>query len=170
MRYRIAAPGSDRGTGRAARADHYHRHPVPKRDREKNPDIYALIYVGLGRNHPDNARRIDHALRSLPSSARGAVRDPKVKALPIVQEKEKKLGWIEHNTWAENRTRAASVEGTAVVRSGSPTAAPRSRLSSPTPSPASMSRMSKTASAAFWKNWKDTREILRSGKRMPEPV
>jgi hypothetical protein len=90
---------------------------APAPNTPKMPEIYALVYVGLGKNDPDNAKRIDVAIQELRGSgARGAVRDPKVKALPIVQDKEKKLGWIERDKWAESKTRAASVEGTAVLR------------------------------------------------------
>jgi hypothetical protein len=89
--------------------------PAPKRT--KTPEIYALVYVGLGKNDPDNAKRIAVAIQELSNSAaRGAVRDPKVNTLPIVQDKEKELGWIERDKWAESKTRAANLEGTAVVR------------------------------------------------------
>lgn len=114
MRYRLAILGlaivlgvlSTRTTAPAA--------PAPKRP--KMPEIYALIYVGLGKNDPDNPKRISHALQSLPGEAHGAFLDPQAKALPIVQEKEKKLGWKERDKWAQSKTRAASLEGTAVVR------------------------------------------------------
>ena len=74
------------------------------------------MYVGLGKNDPDNAKRIAAALKDLPLTAHGAFLDPKAKALPIVQNKEKKLGWIERNKWAQSKIRAANLEGTAVVR------------------------------------------------------
>lgn len=89
--------------------------PAPKR--AKLPEIYALVYVGLGKNDPDNAKRITHALQDLRGSgARGAVRDPKVNALPIVQDQERKRGWIERDKWAESKTRAASLGDAAAVR------------------------------------------------------
>jgi hypothetical protein len=89
---------------------------APAPDRPVGPAIYALVYVGLGKNDPDNAERIVVAIANLRGSGRGAVRDPKVNALSIVQEKEKKLGWIERDKWADSKTRAANLEGTAVVR------------------------------------------------------
>jgi hypothetical protein len=90
---------------------------APAPERPKKPAIYALVYVGLGKNDPDNAKRIADAIDELRGSgARGAVRDPKVNALPVVQNQEKKLGWIERDKWAQSKTRAVSVEGTAVVR------------------------------------------------------
>jgi hypothetical protein len=89
--------------------------PAPKRP--KLPTIYALIYVGLGKNDPDNAKRIAGALEDLRGyGARGAVRDPKVNALPIVQDTERKLGWIGRDDWAKSKTRVTSLEGTAIVR------------------------------------------------------
>jgi hypothetical protein len=104
--------------------------PAPP-DRAKPPAISALVYVGLGRNDPDNAKRIAAALKDLRvygSSA--AVRDPKVKALSIVQEKDPKVktrsivqdgkeqtqSWIERDEWANSKTRTANLDGTAVVR------------------------------------------------------
>jgi hypothetical protein len=90
--------------------------PVPAPKRTKMPEIYALIYVGLGQNDPDNPKRIAAALHDLPLKAHGAFLDPKAKALPIVQEKEKKLGWKERDKWAASKIRAANLEGTAVVR------------------------------------------------------
>jgi hypothetical protein len=90
---------------------------APASAKAKLPAIYALVYVGLGKNDPDNAKRITAALQELTGTgARGAVRDRKVNALPIVQEKERKLGWIKRDEWAESKTRAANMEGTAVVR------------------------------------------------------
>lgn len=89
--------------------------PAPKR--AKMPEIYALIYVGLGKNDPDNAKRITVALQDLRGyGARSAVRNQKVKALSVVQDQEKKLGWIERDNWAESKTRTANLEGTPVVR------------------------------------------------------
>lgn len=89
--------------------------PAPKRP--KTPEIYALIYVGLGKNDPDNPKRISHVLHDLPNTPHGAFcDDPKVKALPIVQDKETKLGWTGRNDWATSKMRAAKLEGTAVVR------------------------------------------------------
>jgi hypothetical protein len=72
--------------------------PAPKR--AKTPEIYVLVYVGLGKNDPDNAKRISHALQGLPGSAHGALSDPKVRALPIVQDKETKDGTTGRNEWA----------------------------------------------------------------------
>lgn len=115
MRYRLAIPGLVAVLGVLPALTTMPAAPAPKR--AKMPEIYALVYVGLGKNDPDNAKRIAHALQSLPGSgARGAVRDPKVNTLRIVQETEKELGWIERDKWAEGKTHAASVEGTPVVR------------------------------------------------------
>ncbi len=80
------------------------------------PEIYALVYVGLGKNDSDNTKRITAALQGMPGSALGAVRDPKVNALPIVLDQERRLGWIERDKWAKSKTRVANLEGTAVVR------------------------------------------------------
>jgi hypothetical protein len=88
--------------------------PLP--DSAKTPAIYALVYVGLGKGDPENAKRIEAALHNLRTCSSDAVRDPKVKALPIVQEQEKKLGWIERDKWAESNTRVRNLDGTAVVR------------------------------------------------------
>ncbi len=90
---------------------------APAPERSKMPAIYALVYVGLGKNDPDNAKRIADSIQILRGSGTtGAVRDPKVNALPIVQKQEKTLGWIERDKWARNNTHAANLEGTAVVR------------------------------------------------------
>ena len=89
---------------------------APAPERPKTPAIYALIYVGLGKNDPDNAQRIAKALRDLRTTSTDAVRDQKVKALSIVQAKEKELGWMGRDDWVQSKTRAANVEGTAVVR------------------------------------------------------
>jgi hypothetical protein len=59
----------------------------PAEPEAKQPAIYALVYVGLGKNDPDNAKRIAAALQELRTPT-GAVRDPKVKALPIVKDKD----------------------------------------------------------------------------------
>lgn len=90
---------------------------VPAPRRPKTPTIYALIYVGLGKNDPDNAKRIDVALQSLPNQAGSALRvDAEVNALSIVQDKIKKQGWKELDAWAKSNTRAANLEGTSVFR------------------------------------------------------
>jgi hypothetical protein len=115
MRYRLAILGLATVLGVLPTLTTVPAAPAPKRT--KMPEIYALIYVGLGKNDPDNAKRIADALQLLRGTgARGAVRDPKVNALAIVQDKEKKLGWIKRDEWAESKTRAANLEGTAVVR------------------------------------------------------
>jgi hypothetical protein len=91
--------------------------PLP--DSAKTPAISALVYVGLGKNDPDNAKRIDKAIADLRSyGSSSAVRDPKVKALRIVREKDPivALGSIERDKWAESNTRVANLDGTAVVR------------------------------------------------------
>jgi hypothetical protein len=105
--------------------------PAPETERAKPPAIYALVYVGLAKNDPDNAKRIAAALKDLRGfGARAAVRDPEVKALSIVQDKDPKgktrsivvegkehrLSWIERDEWAERMTRTANLDGTAVVR------------------------------------------------------
>jgi hypothetical protein len=103
----------------------------PEEPEAKQPAIYALVYVGLAKNGPDNAKRIAAALQELRGSgARGAVRDPKIKALPIVKDKdptvkssvsivdgkEQTVTWIDRDDWAKSKTRAACLQGTAVVR------------------------------------------------------
>jgi hypothetical protein len=88
--------------------------PVPAKT--KPPAIYALVYVGLGKNDPDNDKRIASALHDLPCCALNAVRDPKANALSIVQDQERKLGWMGRDDWAKSKTRAASLEEAAVVR------------------------------------------------------
>jgi hypothetical protein len=83
----------------------------------KTPAIYALVYVGLEKNDPGNAKQIDAALHDLRTCfSEAVVRNSKVKALPLVQEQEKKLGLIERDKWAESNTRVANLEGTAVMR------------------------------------------------------
>src|SRR5262249_24663885 len=77
---------------------------------------YALIYVGLGKNDPDNDKRIATAVKALPGTAHRALSNPKVNALPIVQDRETRLGTIGRNDWAKSKIRTASLEGTAVVR------------------------------------------------------
>jgi hypothetical protein len=114
MRYRLAILGLVAVLGVLPALTTIPAAPAPKSP--KMPEIYALIYVGLGKNDPDNAKRISHALQGLPSSAHRALSDPKVRALPIVQDKEKELGTIGRNDWAKSKLRAASLEGTAVVR------------------------------------------------------
>jgi len=114
MRYRLAAMGLAAVLGVLPGLTTLPAAPVP--DKSKPPAIYALVYVGLGKNDPDNAKRIDVAIRYLRSSSSDAVRDPKVNALPIVQQKEKELGWMGRDNWAESKTHAANLEGTAVVR------------------------------------------------------
>jgi hypothetical protein len=91
-----------------------HAAPAPKR--AKIPEIYALVYVGVGKNDPDNAKRIAAALQGLPGSAHRALSDPKVRGLAIVQDKETKDGTRGRNEWAKSKIHAASLEGTAVVR------------------------------------------------------
>lgn len=88
---------------------------VPAPRRPKPPTIYALIYVGLGKSDPDNAERIANALQSLRSGGSGGVREPEAKDLSIVQDKERELGWMGRDKWANSKTRAANLEGTAVV-------------------------------------------------------
>jgi hypothetical protein len=105
--------------------------PAPAPEQGKPPAIYALVYVGLAKNDPDNAKRIAVAIEDLRGyGARAAVRDSKVEALSIVQDKdpnvktrsivqegkEQTLSWIERDEWAKSKTRAAGLEGTAVVR------------------------------------------------------
>jgi hypothetical protein len=114
MRYRLAILGLAAVLGVLPALTTTPAAPAPKRP--KTPEIYALIYVGLGKNDPDNAKRIAAALHDLPGTALGAVRDPKVKALQIVQDKERELGWMGRDDWAKSKTRAANLEGTAVVR------------------------------------------------------
>jgi hypothetical protein len=77
---------------------------------------HALVYVGLGKNNPDNSKRIDTAVNDLRCYGPDlAVCDAKVNALPIVQEREKELGGSGRKEWARSKTRAASVGGTAVI-------------------------------------------------------
>jgi hypothetical protein len=114
MRYRLAILGLAAVLGVLPALTTTPAAPAPKKP--KLPEIYALVYVGLGKNDPDNAKRISHALQSLPGSALGAIRDPKVNALPIVQDKERELGWMGRDDWAKSKTRAVNLEGTAVVR------------------------------------------------------
>jgi len=103
----------------------------PAVETAKPPPIYALLYVGLGKNEPDNAKRIydaTHNLRSYGSMA--AVRDyqevkdlaivkdkdPTMKSsVSIIQGKEQTLTWIDRDEWAKSKTRTASVGGTAVI-------------------------------------------------------
>jgi hypothetical protein len=114
MRYRLAFLGLAAVLGVLPALSTIPAAPAPKK--AKPPEIYALMYVGLGKNDPDNAKRIADALQALPGSALGAVRDQKVKALPNVQDKEKELGWMGRDKWAKSKTRAANLEGTTVVR------------------------------------------------------
>lgn len=114
MRYRLAVLGLAAVLGVLPALVTTPAAPAPKR--AKMPEIYALIYVGLGKNDPDNAKRIADAIQALPGEAHGAFLDPKVKAVAIVQDKEKKLGWIGRNDWAKSKIRSANLEGTAVVR------------------------------------------------------
>lgn len=114
MRYQLAVLGLAAVLGVLPALTTTPAAPAPKR--AKIPEIYALIYVGLGKNDPDNAERISHALQAMRGSGRHVVRDPKVNALRIVQDKEEKLGWIERDKWAESKTHAANLEGTSVVR------------------------------------------------------
>ncbi len=114
MRYRLAALGLAAMLVVLPGLTTMSAAPLP--DRAKPPAIYALVYVGLGKSDPDNAKRIAAALHDLPGCALNAVRDPKVNALSIVQDQEQRFGWIERDKWAKSKTRAASLEGTAVVR------------------------------------------------------
>ena len=109
------------------------RTPLPAGPAEpeaKGPAIYALVYVGLGKNDPDNAKRISAAVQDLRNRVTHAIRVPKIKALPIVKDKdptvksstsivqgkEQTLTWIERDEWAKSKARAASIGGTAVIR------------------------------------------------------
>jgi hypothetical protein len=105
--------------------------PAGPAEPAKSPSIYALVYVGLGKNDPDNAKRIDDAVKGIRSyGSSAAVRDyPEVKNLAIVKDKdptvkssvsiiqgkEQTVTWIERDEWAKSKTRAASVGGTAVI-------------------------------------------------------
>jgi hypothetical protein len=114
MRYRIAILGLAAVLGVLPALTITPAAPLPKGARK--PEIYALIYVGLGKNHPGNLKRIKAAIDSMSGTAHRAFSDPKVRALPIVQDKEKQLGTIERNKWGGSKIRATSLEGTAVVR------------------------------------------------------
>jgi hypothetical protein len=127
MRYRIAILGLAAVLGVLPALTNTGAAPLPK-GAKKKPEIYALIYVGIGKNHPYNARRISDALQSIrianvPPDRRGAgrfafvtAREPKVKDLPIVKDKEKRLGEKGRDEWADSNTRVANLEDTAVVR------------------------------------------------------
>jgi hypothetical protein len=116
MRYRIAILGLAAVLGVLPALTNTGAAPLPK-GAKKKPEIYALIYVGIGRNHPYNAKRISGALQQLPRHfAFAAAREPKVQDLPIVKDKEKNLGRRGRDEWADSKTRVANLEGTAVLR------------------------------------------------------
>jgi hypothetical protein len=139
--------------------------PLP--DSAKTPAINALVYVGLGKKDPDNAKRIDPALHELRTRSSEAIHDPKAKALPIVQEKGKKVGSIERDKWAESDTRVATLEGTAVMRVWFTDGTPEEQVSSSTPSPALASKRGATSRTALSWNCQYTRRGLRRSKRPP---
>lgn len=87
--------------------------PIPAK--AKSPEVYALVYVGWGKNDARNARRIADAIKNIQTSTDGAVRDPKVNRLPLVQEQERK-GWRERDAWARSKIRVEALDGTTVLR------------------------------------------------------
>jgi hypothetical protein len=139
--------------------------PAPAPEQAKQPPaIYALVYVGLGKNDQDNAKRIAAAIKDIRTGgSTAAVRDPKVKALSIVQDKdpnvktrsiivrgkEQTLSWIERDDWALSNTRTANLEGTAVVRVWFTAGSPQEQvlIVNAMPSPAGTSMISKSSTA-----------------------
>src|SRR5579871_3024074 len=83
--------------------------PAP---RQTYPEVYALVYVGKGKNDRANVQRINDALSEIQDFARTVCHDPEVLKLPIFKEKN----MDELSRWAKKQIRVGTLEGTSVLR------------------------------------------------------
>ena len=80
--------------------------------RQTYPEVYALIYVGKGKNDKVNAKRIAQAASEIADSARTVWDDPEVLKLAVAKEKKRD----ELSNWMKSKIRVGTLEGTSVLR------------------------------------------------------
>jgi hypothetical protein len=76
------------------------------------PAVYALMYVGKGKNDKANAKRVAAAATEIADSARTVWDDPEVLKLSVAKEKKRD----ELSEWMKTKIRVATLEGTSVLR------------------------------------------------------
>lgn len=83
--------------------------PAP---RQTYPEVYALVYVGKGKNDKANAKRVAKAAIEITDSARTVWDDREVLKLAVAKEKKRD----ELSNWMKSKIRVGTLEGTSVLR------------------------------------------------------
>lgn len=83
--------------------------PAP---RQTYPQVYALVYVGRGKNDKANAKRVAKAATEIAESAPTVWDDPEVRKLAAAKEKKRE----ELSGWMKTKIRVGTLEGTSVLR------------------------------------------------------
>lgn len=86
--------------------------PMPKAEKPpppKQPRVYALLYVGMEKNHKDSAKQIDKAISALQKIVQ-PLSEPRIKRLAVVKRQEDARAWLDAKLHVE------SLKDTAAVR------------------------------------------------------
>lgn len=110
MRYRLAALCLAAMLGVLPSLTHIPAAPLP--EKAKPPDVYALVYVGLGKNDRRNDDRIKYETNVLRS--RGAGDEEKSKA--VVEKIGGRMNAEEWNKWFNTKRRVETLDGAPVLR------------------------------------------------------
>lgn len=74
----------------------------------KQPRVYALLYVGMEKNHKENARQVEKAISAMQKIVQ-PLSEPKIKRLAVVKRQEDGRAWLDAKLHIESLKNTASV-------------------------------------------------------------